>query len=280
MDAILNPSQLLLLQQTPALVLVDARSGPEAKEKYQAFHLQGAQFVDLEQQLSQKKADAADGGRHPLPNIRQFAAVLANLGIVPASRVVVYDDKNGANAAARFWWMLKAIGHEKVQVLNGGLAAAVAAGFPTSSQTEPPALVAPYPVTTWQLPTVNLEEVESASPDSQYLIIDVREAERYRGEKEPIDLVAGHIPGAVNIPFSTNLDPDGFFLPAEELKVKYLSAFENREPAQVLVHCGSGVTACHTLLAVAQAGLEIPALYVGSWSEWSRNNKTIATGAS
>jgi thiosulfate/3-mercaptopyruvate sulfurtransferase len=280
MDAILNPSQLILLQQTPELVLIDARSGPEAKEKYQALHLQGAQLVDLEEQLSHKKADAAEGGRHPLPDIRQFAAVLANLGIVPESRVVVYDDKNGANAAARFWWMLKAVGHEKVQVLNGGLAAAVAAGFPTSSKRETPALVAPYPVTTWQLPTVNLQDVEKASADAQYLIIDVREAERYRGEKEPIDLIAGHIPGAVNIPFSTNLDPDGFFLPAEELRIKYLSVLENREPVRVMVHCGSGVTACHTILAMAQAGLDIPALYVGSWSEWSRNNKTIATGAS
>ncbi|QNF34234.1 sulfurtransferase [Adhaeribacter swui] len=277
MNAIINPEELVLLQQSPQLVLVDARSGPESRANYQQLHLQGARFVDLEQELSHKKASAAEGGRHPLPDINQFAQVLAKLGITPDSQVIVYDDKNGANAAARFWWMLRAVGHEKVQVLNGGIQAALAAGYPTSSGEETPAPVAPYPVSTWQLATASLSEVEKAAADPQFLVIDVREPERYRGEKEPIDLVAGHIPGAVNIPFSTNLDPNGFFLPAEELKAKYTEALGNREPSQVIVHCGSGVTACHTLLAMAEADLDIPVLYVGSWSEWSRNNKTIAT---
>ncbi len=202
---------------------------------------------------------------------------MAKLGITSESEVVVYDDKNGANAAARFWWMLKATGHEKVRVLNGGLQAAFAVNYPTASGDGTVPVVNLYSVTSWQLPTVTLEEVEKAAANPDFMVIDVREAERYRGEKEPIDLIAGHIPGAVNIPFSTNLDENGFFLPAEELKTKYTQALGNRKPAAVMVHCGSGVTACHPLLAMAQAGLEIPALYVGSWSEWSRNNKTIAT---
>ncbi|PSR56867.1 sulfurtransferase [Adhaeribacter arboris] len=278
MTPVIHPSELILLQQNPELVLIDARTGPEVKAKYQARHLQGARLVDLEQELSQKKAVAAEGGRHPLPDVSFFAEVLGRLGIGPESYVVVYDDKNGANAAARFWWMLKAAGHEKVQVLNGGFEAAIAAGYPTSSAPEDTAFAREaYPVKTWQLPTATLSDVEKATQSSDYLVIDVRESERYRGEREPIDLVAGHIPGAVNIPFSTNLDQNGFYLPAEELKAKYSEALAHKNANQVIVHCGSGVTACHTLVAMAQAGLEIPQLYVGSWSEWSRNDKPIAT---
>lgn len=277
MVPIIHPEELVLQQQNPNLVLIDARTGPDVQERYQALHLQGALLVDLEQELSQKSANAADGGRHPLPAVTRFAAVLGNLGITPASYVVVYDDKSGANAAARFWWMLQAVGHEKVQVLDGGLAAAVAAGFPTKTAAETPVPAPAYPVSSWQAPTVSLEEVEQAAQNSDYLVIDVREPERYRGEKEPIDLIAGHIPGAVNIPFKTNLSEDGFYLPPAELKTKYSEAVGRREPARVIVHCGSGVTACHTILAMRSAGLEIPQLYVGSWSEWSRRNKPIAT---
>ncbi|QMU31476.1 sulfurtransferase [Adhaeribacter radiodurans] len=278
MTPIVYPDELILLAQNPEVVLVDARTGPGVKEKYQNLHLQKARFVDLEQDLSEKKANAAEGGRHPLPQAEKFAGVLGQLGITPESHVVVYDDKNGANAAARFWWMLKAMGHEKLQVLNGGMEAAIAAGYPTTHTAEElPTTPTTYPVQNWQLPTVNLSDVEKVTQRTDFIVIDVREAERYRGEKEPIDLVAGHIPGAVNIPFSTNLDQNGFYLPADELKTKYSEALGNTDPSQVIVHCGSGVTACHTLLAMAYAGLEIPSLYVGSWSEWSRNNKPIAT---
>ena len=278
MNSIIKPQELVLLQQQPNLVLIDARSGPDAREKYKAEHLAGALFVDLEVDLAHRKPDAAEGGRHPLPDINKFAQVLGQLGINPESHVVVYDDKNGANAAARFWWMLKAIGHQKIQVVDGGYNAALAAGMPISSKTETPEQSLPYPHKGWQLPTVNMDEVGKEALDPAFLVIDVREAERYRGEKEPIDLVAGHIPGAVNIPFSTNLDQQGFFLSPAELKAKYTTALGDRKPEQVAVHCGSGVTACHTLLAMDYAGLAIPKLYVGSWSEWSRNERPIATG--
>jgi len=161
-----------------------------------------------------------------------------------------------------------------VQVLDGGKAAAEKAGLPTSHQNKSPKPTSPYPAKDWQLPLADMEEVEKATKDNNKMVIDVRESNRYLGISEPIDLVAGHIPGAVNIPFSENLDEKGNFLPAEELKKKYESALGSSS-TDVIVHCGSGVTACHTLLALAHAGMEIPKLYVGSWSEWSRNDKPI-----
>lgn len=279
MKPLIQPQELRALLTNPALVLIDARTGPGLPEKYQAQHLPGALWVDLDLDLADVKENAAEGGRHPLPEVEKFAALLGQLGITPQSHVVVYDDKNGANAAARFWWMLAAVGHTQVQVLDGGLDAALAAGIPTSSAVETPKTAPAYPAQAWQLPQVELAQVEAATQDPAFLIIDVRDAVRYRGEHEPIDTVAGHIPNAVNIPLTSNLQGNGFFLAPEALKEKYTAAIGGRQPDQVIVHCGSGVTACHTLLAMAQAGLEIPNLYVGSWSEWSRNGKTIATGA-
>ncbi|MEO5889857.1 MAG: sulfurtransferase [Ferruginibacter sp.] len=275
---VIAPADLVALWKTTAIVLVDARAGAEAGAQYETRHLEGALFVDLELQLAHKKTDAANGGRHPLPDPARFAAVLNELGIRPDSHVIIYDDKNGSNAAARFWWMLKAAGHALVQVVDGGLDAAFAAGFPTRAGKETAAPAGDYEIKKWQLSLAAIDEVEKARQSPGYLVIDVRDAVRFRGEKEPIDLVAGHIPGAINIPFTGNLDEQGFFLSTAELKQKYSAALENREPENVIVHCGSGVTACHTLLAIAQAGMEIPTLYVGSWSEWSRNDKPIGTG--
>ncbi|HEY4629388.1 MAG TPA: sulfurtransferase, partial [Flavobacterium sp.] len=206
-----------------------------------------------------------------------FSKTLTSLGITPISHVVVYDDKNGANAAARFWWMLKSVGHNKVQVLDGGFQAAVKAGFPTSSKIEIPLTKEPYKIENWLLPLADIHEIDKVAQNHDFLVVDVRDQERYNGEKEPIDLIAGHIPGAINIPFTTNLDSNGFFLSPEKLKNNYLKEFGNKAAQNIIVHCGSGVTACHTLLAIAYAGLEIPKLYVGSWSEWSRNNRPIAT---
>jgi thiosulfate/3-mercaptopyruvate sulfurtransferase len=191
--------------------------------------------------------------------------------------VVVYDDKNGANAAARFWWMLRSIGHEKVQVLSGGIQAAIQVGFPTSSEVVIPNVVSSYPMNSCQWPTIDLEGMDALIQKDDFVVIDVRESQRFSGATEPIDLVAGHIPGATNIPFTTNLDENGFFLSPEELKTKYLNAFESIPEENRVVHCGSGVTACHTLLALAIADLPLPKLYVGSWSEWSRNDREIAT---
>lgn len=273
---IISPEELLLLKTSEQVVIIDASSGADAKEKYTSAHLDGALHVDMENQLADIKSVISDGGRHPLPSPEKFSRILTGLGISTRSHVIVYDDKNGSNAAARFWWMLKSVGHKDVQVLDGGFDAALKAGFKISSKKETPATVEKYNAGRWLFPIVNIHEVEKASQNDKYLIIDVRDEERFSGKKEPIDLVAGHIPGAINISFKTNLDFNGFYLSPEILRNKYLKAFQNRKPENIIVHCGSGVTACHTLLAITYAGIDIPNLYVGSWSEWSRKNKPIS----
>ncbi|MEM1119976.1 MAG: sulfurtransferase [Bacteroidota bacterium] len=275
MSHLINISELKTLHSNNNLVLIDARSGQ--KDNYLKSHLAGALFVDLNEDLSDIKADFADGGRHPLPTAEQFSALLTQLGITKDSHVVVYDDKNGANASARFWWMLKAIGHEKIQVLNGGLVEAEKVGFPTSSGIEKAKEVPAYEVDSWQLPMINIEAVEKVAQDDNFLVVDVRAPKRYAGEFEPIDLIAGHIPGAVNVPFASNLADNGLFLSDDNLRAKYEKVIGDKPIENVIFHCGSGVTACHSLLAIAQAGLPIPKLYVGSWSEWSRNGKEMVT---
>lgn len=274
---IISVAQLQSLA-TANYIFIDARSGPQAIAQYQAGHLPFALYVDLDQDLAEKPEDAAKGGRHPLPKLSSFAVLLGNLGITPDSTVVVYDDKSGANAAARFWWMLRAIGHINVYVLDGGLQAALAGGFSLTTEINQPKATMPYPVTDWQLPTVNIDAVAAVSTNPNYVVIDVRDAYRYRGKSEPIDLVAGHIPGAINIPFIQNLNAQNEFRTKEELTQTYKSVIGDRSMDRVIVHCGSGVTACHTLLALEQAGMPGAKLYVGSWSEWSRTDRPIATG--
>ncbi|GAO41027.1 sulfurtransferase [Flavihumibacter petaseus] len=274
---IISTTELRELLGQNGVIVVDARAAAGHGEAFRETHLKGALPVDLDNELSNVK-DPAHGGRHPLPDIKSFGAVLGAMGITPGSHVVVYDDKQGANAASRFWWMLKAVGHEKAQVLNGGLQAAVAAGLPMESGMHSPVPVKDYPVSGWLLPVVSIETVEERVKDKEWLVIDVRDPRRYSGETEPIDLIAGHIPGAVNIPLTDNLDSDGQFKSPQALAVLYGAALEGRPASQVIVHCGSGVTACHSILAMAAGGLEIPALYVGSWSEWSRTNRPVGTG--
>lgn len=277
LSPIINPEDLLHLQDSSEIILIDARAGINAEENYKNEHLKGARYVDLNRDLATVETDPANGGRHPLPSFEKFSEVLSKLGILPKSHVIIYDDKNGSNAAARFWWMLKAVGHEKVQVLNGGLQEAIKTGFPVSSEIEKFETVEKYPVSEWKLATANIEEVETARNNNQNIVIDVRDKNRYDGLTEPLDLIAGHIPGAINVPFSENLNEDGFYKSATDLKEKYTAILGNKNPADIIVHCGSGVTACHTLLALDYAGIEIPKLYVGSWSEWSRNDREMAT---
>lgn len=259
------------------IVIVDARSGKDAFERYVKGHIEGAFHADLDRDLAAVPADPSKGGRHPLPNPAAFGAFLGRLGIEPATHVIVYDDKAGSNAAARFWWMLKAAGHQKVQVLDGGLDAALKAGVALSSALPEARSAAPYKVS-WKDAVVTIDEVARAVKEPARLVIDVREAYRYNGESEPIDTVAGHIPGAMNVPYVENLNADGTFLPADALKAKYDAVMNGKKQDDVIVHCGSGVTACHTLLAMEQAGITKPKLYVGSWSEWSRTGRPIEKG--
>lgn len=269
---LISLDEFLKIQSQANVLLFDASNGKDAYENYKKNHISGAQFVDLDSQLAAIKEDYSIGGRHPLPDIEKFAEVLQDLGISPDKQVIIYDDKNGANAAARFWWMLKSVGHDQVQVLNGGLQAAIKQQVPMRSGIERRQRTAgPYPVQGWGLTTIAMNDVEKIAQHPDYLVIDVRANERYAGTYEPIDLIAGHIPGAINIPFTENLDENGLFLDPIALKQKYESICSDFSPENLIVHCGSGVSACHTLLAFDYAGMPIPRLYVGSWSEWSRN---------
>ncbi|RNL55111.1 sulfurtransferase [Pedobacter jejuensis] len=272
LSPIIKPEELTWLNQDEEIVIVDASAG--SKARYDAQHLVGALFADVNEDLA-NIGDFAIGGRHPLPTFEQFSNVLQKLGITKDSRVIVYDDKSGSNAAARLWWMLKSIGHKKVQVIDGGFQAAIKSGFPTSNKVEIPRTVEKYEVSSWNLPLSDINEVEKVAKTDEYIVVDVRDANRFAGLTEPIDLIAGHIPGATNIPFTENLDADGLFLSPEVLKDKYFKALNDVHAENVIVHCGSGITACHTLLAMDYAGLDIPKLYVGSWSEWSRNDKEM-----
>ena len=271
LSPIIEVDELMQISENQNLRIFDVRTGSNAKENYIKKHLEYSVFVDLNSDLA-KIDNPKNGGRHPLPKFEDFVKKLGTLGIDKNSHVVIYDDKNGANAAARFWWMLRAVGHKKVQVLNGGLPVAQNQNYPLSSVEEY------YPETKyisdyqdWQLPQVWIDDVKKASQDSDSMIVDVRESQRFDGIMEPIDLVAGHIPNAHNFPFIDNLDEKGLFKSPEVLRNLYSELFDNYEKSKIIFHCGSGVTACHSLLALDYAGFDIPNLYVGSWSEWSRN---------
>lgn len=259
--------------------LLDARSGEAGRRAYGESRLRGALHADLETHLSAPPADAADGGRHPLPDVGSWARQLGEWGIGPATPVVIYDDRGGANAAARCWWMLRAAGHDAVAVLDGGFEAAVEAGVPVASGSEPPPRPAPpYPVSAWRLPLVSAEEVDARRHDSRWRVVDVRDEFRFRGESDPYDPVPGHIPGAANLPYRHNLDDGGRFKSAQELEAHFAGVLAGTPAERVIVHCGSGVTACHTLLAMERAGLAGARLYVGSWSEWCRRGWPVAKG--
>jgi thiosulfate/3-mercaptopyruvate sulfurtransferase len=254
--------------------LVDARSGPDGAAAYADAHLVGAVRVGLNEDLSGDASNPSVGGRHPLPSLTAWAATLGRLGIGPDTNVVVYDDKGGANAAARFWWMLRALGHQQVRVLNGGWAAALAQGLPTEQRGTSPTAKGPYPAPDeWLLKTVDRELVLARAEDPTWKLLDVRSGPRHRGEEEKLDPIAGHIPGAQNVFFGDNLTPEGLFLSADELAERYQAFLGEVSPTQLIVSCGSGVTACHTLLALDAAGLHGARLYVGSWSEWCRSNR-------
>ncbi|WP_312206675.1 sulfurtransferase [Epilithonimonas hominis] len=271
LSPIIEVDELMQISENQNLRIFDVRTGSNAKENYIKKHLEYSVFVDLNSDLAEID-DPKNGGRHPLPTFEDFIKTLGKLGIDKDSHVVIYDDKNGANAAARFWWMLRAVGHKKVQVLNGGLPVAQNQNYPLSSVEEY------YPETKyisdyqdWQLPQVWIDDVKKATQDAESIVVDVRESQRYDGIMEPIDLVAGHIPNAQNFPFIDNLDEKGLFKSPEVLRNLYSELFDNYEKSKIIFHCGSGVTACHSLLALDYAGFDIPNLYVGSWSEWSRN---------
>jgi thiosulfate/3-mercaptopyruvate sulfurtransferase len=253
------------------LVMLDCRfdlGNPGAgHQAYVEAHIPGARYADLNRDLSSPVT--ACSGRHPLPSPGAAAAFLAAAGVGDATQVIAYDEANGA-FAARAWWILNWLGHREVAVLDGGFNAWVACGGAVESG-EPGVAAAQFTVRLRPHSVTTAAEVLAALNDPRRLLLDARAAERFLGSVEPLDPVAGHVPGAVNHPFTGNLDLDGRFLPVGELRRRWLSRLAGTDPAQAILMCGSGVTACHNLLALARAGLPGAKLYAGSWSEWIRD---------
>lgn len=266
----------------PEWIIVDCRFNlmqPDAgREGYKAGHIPGAFYADLDKDLA-SPATASGGGRHPLPPVNEFRRLLHGWGIEPTRKIVVYDDAGGA-IAARLWWLIRWMGHRDVALLDGGLSAWLAAGRPLSADTG--AVTASSPagenLDPGHMPTVAAAELEAGLADDSLLLLDARAPERFSGTHEPLDAIAGHVPGAKNLPFQENLGPDDCFRPASELRERYLSFIGGRAASELVCMCGSGVTACHTLLALEIAGIEGAALYVGSWSDWiSSADRPVAT---
>ena len=257
--------------------LADPGAGGQA---YLSRHLPGALYLNLDTDLSEAPASRVAGtGRHPLPDREAFAQRLAALGFDDEVPVVAYDSA-GSMYAARLWWMLHWTGHAAVQVLDGGLSAWDAAGGALAGgpvPARPPGRFSLRPALTQAL---SFSQVLAGLGQGRRLIVDARAPDRFRGENETLDPVGGHIPGAANRFFRSNLGPDGCFLPVETLALQWQALLAGRSPADLVMQCGSGVTACHNLLSLESAGLPGAALYPGSWSEWcAQSTAPVATGA-
>ena len=254
--------------------LADAAGG---RESYRIAHIPGAVYAHLNEDLSSPVIKGKTG-RHPLPDPEILAAVLGAWGIDDSTQVVAYDDAAGSMAAARLWWMLRWLGHEAVAVLDGGWGGWLAAKMPVNTGEESRMARRFVPRIKKEL-SIEAEELVHSPLHQDIPIIDVRARERYRGEIEPIDPIAGHIPGAINAPYDENTDPEGFFYSPEILKQKYRSLLGDVPVPAAVFYCGSGVTAPQSLLALVHAGLGEGRLYPGSWSEWITDpNRTIETG--
>ena len=263
---LISTSELADLQQQKPIVLFDCRFDlneiTAGRDAFDAAHIPGALYAHLEHDLSSRVT--ASSGRHPLPNVDQFLSWLGNQGVLPDTQVVVYDDMGGA-MAARLWWLLKWVGHKAVALLDGGyhkwlsdkLEVTAASFAPMSSE---------YLATPDDSLWLTSQQVSDALESEEILLVDARRQERYRGDEEPLDLKAGHIPGAMNMPFKDNLGEKGCFRRADDLK-KYFSSMLS-DTKQIVHMCGSGVTACHNIIAMEHAGIEGSKLYAGSWSEW------------
>lgn len=251
--------------------LGDAQAGRRA---WAAAHIPGAHHADLERDLSSPATPA--GGRHPLPDPAALAERFATWGVNPGSQIVAYDNAGGA-FAARAWWLARWLGHAHVAVLDGGLAAWREAGLPLSD-TEPRSARGEFHARRQHDAVVDADAVTAALADGAVLL-DARAAQRFMGDSEPLDARAGHVPGARNYPYAANLDHTGRFLPAAELRACLDAARDGKPPEQLICMCGSGVTACHNLLAMSIAGLPGAKLYPGSWSQWSADeSRPVATG--
>ncbi len=279
--ALIHATELAERLKTPmAIVVVDCRhdlAQPHWGERaYQQAHIPGAAFAHLDRDLS--GAVTPSSGRHPLPDRARFASFLGGLGIGPDTLVVGYD-QDKTNCAARLWWLLRWMGHEPVAALDGGFAAWQAADLPvtTVAPSRPPVtFVIRQPLVEY----ITSAALQDALASNTVALFDARTADRFAGQNETFDPVPGHIPGARNLPFTSNMDATGRFLPAATLTQRWQGLLEGRPPVEVVNSCGSGVTACVNLLAMDVAGLHGARLYAGSWSEWIRDPaRPVTTGA-
>jgi thiosulfate/3-mercaptopyruvate sulfurtransferase len=263
----------------PDWLVVDCRfdlaNTEKGREAHHAGHIPGAFYAHLDQQLS--SSISAQSGRHPLPDFERLRAWLGSIGFDGTQQVVVYDDSGGA-MAVRLWWLLKGLGHAAVALLDGGFQAWQEQGLPLDDKLATSSGAGFHGDFDDAL-VVTSEQVEANLESAQFILVDVRTAERFQGVNEPIDPVAGHIPGAVNLPLGDNLDAEGRFKPADQLRELYAPLVQQREPHDLVFMCGSGVTACHSVFAMVRAGYAMPRLYAGSWSEWIRDpSRPLATG--
>jgi thiosulfate/3-mercaptopyruvate sulfurtransferase len=277
---LIEPAELARHLGDPRWVIVDCRfdlANPNAgREQFRSGHIRGARYAHLNEDLSGPITPRS--GRHPLPRPEEFARRLGAWGIDAHSQVVAYDDAAGA-IAARLWWMLRWVGHEAVAVLNGGLKAWLGAGLPLDAE-EPRVTPATYVAHPRPEEALTVDEVVSALADRSIVLVDARSADRFAGQNETIDPVAGHVPGARSHPFLSNLDAERRFLPAHVLRERWSKTLGAASADRVVTMCGSGVTACHHLLALQVAGMAGARLYPGSWSEWIRDDtRPIATGS-
>ncbi|MFP7286600.1 sulfurtransferase [Shouchella clausii] len=257
------------------VIVLDARfdlfDEKKGKQAYHAEHLPGALFIDMAEEMADKRIQGA--GRHPLPSPEDMAQMFAKKGISKDSKVVIYDDQNGGIAAARAWWMLEFLGNNNAAILDGGIQAWKNSGYPTTDEVKLPdeARFEPHVKEDW---LVTAEQVKNKLGSA--VLVDSRSRERYQGEQEPLDPKAGHIPGALNFPWSGVLRQDGNWKSTEEL-VQHFAALPRDQ--EVIVYCGSGISACPNVLALKRAGFKQVTLYAGSWSDWSsRSGYPVETG--
>lgn len=273
---LIEPAELAAHTDDPNWVVLDCRFDlPRpawGEEEYARGHLPNALYAHLDRDLS--SSVAADSGRHPLPPREAFSAALGRWGIDEKVQVVAYDQSSGAYAS-RLWWLVRWAGHSRVAVLNGGFAAWQQAGLPVSKQpgVRQPRRFSASAASVEFATTAEVAALETAGQlrNGVQVLVDARAADRFAGQNETLDPVAGHIPGARNHPFMSNLDAKGRFLSPETLRSRWLETLHGQPPSRILAMCGSGVTACHNLLALEVAGLPGARLYAGSWSEWIRD---------
>lgn len=277
---LITPAEMSRYVGNPDWAIIDCRfslTDPErGRRDYQLAHISTAIYAHLNEELSGPVVPGLTG-RHPLPPIEAFVDTLCRWGIDASVQVVVYDDAGGA-FAARLWWMLRWLGHDAVAVLDGGWQRWQRENYPARAGVEARSLRVFTPHPRPEL-LADTDDVAAWRTDPTYRILDARNADRYRGENETIDPVAGHIPGAISAPYAGNLGADGSFLSPEELKARYQKLLGDTPAERAIVYCGSGVTAVHNVIAMLHAGLGEARLYAGSWSEWITDpGRPVATG--